>query len=104
MFNWSSFGYIQGFCWFKLQLYNNFCSLISSCRDPFQQFATDHLLYKFLKTEGYVDENIEEFTIDNVVQPVHRSGKLVNEEKNKGILMPIKFQIFLKETNYWSQF
>lgn len=74
-------------------LYNEFCSIVSQCRDPFKKTATDYLLFKFLENEGYFG-NIKEFVIGSAMQPLHHSGKLVNDEKTvTGVLMPLRFQI-----------
>lgn len=74
-------------------LFNEFCSLVSNFRDPFKSLNSDYLLYKVLKTDGYVD-TLKEVTINHEVKAIHRSGNLVNEEvKSKSILMPLKFQM-----------
>lgn len=82
-------------------LFNEFCSLVSNFRNPFKSFNSDYLLYKLLKTDGYVD-TLKEVTINHEVKPIHRTGNLVNEEvKSKSILMPLKFQIktFFEKNN-----
>lgn len=83
-------------------IYNEISDLISNCRNPFKAFSlSDHLFYKFLTNEGYID-NLKEITINNEVKPVHRAGKLVIEETQiKAILMPLKFQFkaFFQKNN-----
>lgn len=65
----------------NLELYNDFCSLVSNFRNPFKNFSSDHLLFKLLNNQGYADVNVKEFTIENIVQPMRRGGNLVTDEK-----------------------
>ncbi|XP_024875366.1 uncharacterized protein LOC112456837 [Temnothorax curvispinosus] len=73
-------------------VYNEFSSLISNCRNPFKFLNTDYLLYKWLKSENYI-ENVQEFTIDDAISGIHRNGSFIYGEKEiKGALMPLRFQ------------
>jgi len=74
-------------------IHNEFCNLILNCRNPFKFFNTEHMLYKWLKNENYI-ESIQEFTIDNTISAIHRKGSFIYDEKEvKGVLMPLRFQI-----------
>lgn len=81
-------------------VHSEFCSLISNCRNPFKFVNTEYLLYKWLKSEDYI-QNVQEFTIDDSVSAIHRNGSFIYDEKQiKGALMPLRFQfkkIFEKE-------
>lgn len=73
-------------------LYNTFHGLITSFRNPFKFFNTDHLLFKTLQDRNYL-EKTEQFIIDKKISVMHKSGSLVAEkQKVTGVLMPLKFQ------------
>lgn len=73
-------------------VHNEFCSLISNCRNPFKFLNTEYLLHNWLRNENYI-ENIQEFTIDNTIRPIHQNGNFTYDEKQtKGALMPLRFQ------------
>lgn len=74
------------------KVYNEFCDFITILKQSIKVFETEHLLHKWLKSEGYI-QTIEEFTVNNQVVAKHRVGGLTYEEKNnRGALMPLKFQ------------
>lgn len=68
-------------------------NFVGVCKNPFEKISTEHKLLKTL-TEQDKYEKPEEFFINREILNVYRRGESILGEKiNKGILLPLKFQI-----------
>lgn len=75
--------------------------LIENISTSFDSCKTDYLMNKWLKHNGYLEELIQ-FSIDESVGVVMHNGEVAyDEEKTKGVLLPIKFQFkkYFEKTN-----
>lgn len=76
----------------NIKVHNEFVSLLSKCRNPFNYCNTEYKLLDWLKKEDFLD-SLNEFSVNNEISRVFKNGCLAYDEKNtKGILMPLKFQ------------
>lgn len=77
----------------ETNILNEFLSVLSNCKNPFESFDSDYLLSKKLKTSGHMPE-LKEFTICSELETTLNKGELKIDAKNtKGILLPLRTQM-----------